>query len=34
VRLRDAGVAAVIVGRALYDKRFTIEAACEVAHAR
>ncbi len=33
-RLRDAGVAAVIVGRALYDKRFTIEAACKVAHAR
>ncbi|HEX4454535.1 MAG TPA: 1-(5-phosphoribosyl)-5-[(5-phosphoribosylamino)methylideneamino] imidazole-4-carboxamide isomerase [Kofleriaceae bacterium] len=33
-RLRDAGIAAVIVGRALYDKRFTIEAACEVAHAR
>jgi phosphoribosylformimino-5-aminoimidazole carboxamide ribotide isomerase len=33
-RLRDAGVAAVIVGRALYDKRFTIDEACEVAHAR
>jgi phosphoribosylformimino-5-aminoimidazole carboxamide ribotide isomerase len=32
-RLRDAGVAAVVVGRALYDKRFTIAAACEVAHA-
>jgi phosphoribosylformimino-5-aminoimidazole carboxamide ribotide isomerase len=32
-RLRDAGIAAVVVGRALYDKRFTIEAACEVAHA-
>ena len=32
-RLRDAGVAAVIVGRALYDKRFSIMAACEVAHA-
>jgi phosphoribosylformimino-5-aminoimidazole carboxamide ribotide isomerase len=34
VRLRDAGIAAVIVGRALYDRRFTIEQAAEVAHAR
>jgi phosphoribosylformimino-5-aminoimidazole carboxamide ribotide isomerase len=34
VRLRDAGVAAVVVGRALYDRRFTIEQAVEVAHAR
>jgi phosphoribosylformimino-5-aminoimidazole carboxamide ribotide isomerase len=33
-RLRDAGVAAVVVGRALYDKHFTIREACEVAHAR
>ena len=34
VRLRDAGIAAVVVGRALYDKRFTVEEAAEVAHAR
>jgi len=33
-RLRDAGIAAVVVGRALYDRRFTIEQAAEVAHAR
>jgi len=33
-RLRDAGIAAVVVGRALYDKRFTVEQAAEVAHAR
>jgi phosphoribosylformimino-5-aminoimidazole carboxamide ribotide isomerase len=33
-RLRDANIAAVVVGRALYDKRFTIEQAAEVAHAR
>jgi len=32
--LRDAGIAAVVVGRALYDKRFTVEQAAEVAHAR
>jgi len=34
VQLRDAGIAAVVVGRALYDRRFTVEAAAEVAHAR
>jgi phosphoribosylformimino-5-aminoimidazole carboxamide ribotide isomerase len=34
VRLRDAGIAAVVVGRALYDRRFTVEQAAEVAHAR
>jgi len=33
VRLREAGIAAVVVGRALYDRRFTVEAAAEVAHA-
>jgi phosphoribosylformimino-5-aminoimidazole carboxamide ribotide isomerase len=32
-RLRDAGIAAVVVGRALYDKRFTVEEAARVAHA-
>jgi phosphoribosylformimino-5-aminoimidazole carboxamide ribotide isomerase len=32
-RLRDAGIAAVVVGRALYDRRFTVEQAAEVAHA-
>jgi phosphoribosylformimino-5-aminoimidazole carboxamide ribotide isomerase len=31
-RLRDAGIAAVIVGRALYDRRFTIEEAAQVVH--
>ena len=31
-RLRDAGIAAVIVGRALYDRRFTVEQAAAVAH--
>ena len=31
-RLRDAGVAAVVVGRALYDRRFTIDEAARVAH--
>ena len=31
-RLRDAGCAAVVVGRALYDKRFTIREAVDVAH--
>ena len=31
--LRDAGIAAVVVGRALYDRRFTVEQAAEVAHA-
>jgi phosphoribosylformimino-5-aminoimidazole carboxamide ribotide isomerase len=33
-QLRDAGIAAVVVGRALYDKRFTVQQAAEVAHAR
>lgn len=33
-RLRDAGIAAVVVGRAIYDKRFTVAEAAEVAHAR
>ena len=31
-RLRDAGIAAVVVGRALYDKRFTVDEAAEVCH--
>ncbi len=31
-RLRDAGIAAVVVGRALYDKRFTVSEAARVAH--
>ncbi len=34
VHLRDAGIAAVVVGRAIYDRRFTVEEAAEVAHAR
>ena len=33
VRLRDAGIAAVIVGRALYDRRFSVIDAVQVAHA-
>jgi phosphoribosylformimino-5-aminoimidazole carboxamide ribotide isomerase len=33
-RLRDAGIAAVVVGRALYDRKFTVAEAAEVAHAR
>lgn len=33
VRLRDAGIAAVIVGRALYDRRFSVTDAVQVAHA-
>ena len=33
VRLRDAGIAAVVVGRALYDHRFTVAEAAHVAHA-
>lgn len=33
VRLRDAHVAAVVVGRALYDRRFTVLEAARVAHA-
>ena len=32
VRLRDANIAAVVVGRALYDKRFTVAEAARVAH--
>jgi phosphoribosylformimino-5-aminoimidazole carboxamide ribotide isomerase len=32
-RLRDAGIAAVVVGRALYDKHFSIEEAARVSHA-
>ena len=31
-RLRDAGIAAVVVGRAIYDRRFTVEEAARVAH--
>ena len=34
VHLREAGIAAAVVGRAIYDKRFTVEQAAEVAHAR
>jgi phosphoribosylformimino-5-aminoimidazole carboxamide ribotide isomerase len=34
VRLREAGIAAVVVGRALYDKRFTVAEAAHVAHGR
>jgi phosphoribosylformimino-5-aminoimidazole carboxamide ribotide isomerase len=30
VRLRDAGIPAVVVGRALYDRRFTVAQALEV----
>ncbi|MGE5187307.1 MAG: 1-(5-phosphoribosyl)-5-[(5-phosphoribosylamino)methylideneamino]imidazole-4-carboxamide isomerase [Acidobacteriota bacterium] len=33
VRLRDAGIAAVIVGRALYDRKFTVDEAARIAHA-
>lgn len=33
VRLRDANIAAVVVGRALYDKRFTVADAARIAHA-
>lgn len=32
VRLRDAGIAAVVVGRALYDHRFTVAEAVRIAH--
>jgi phosphoribosylformimino-5-aminoimidazole carboxamide ribotide isomerase len=32
VRLRDAGIPAVVVGRALYDKRFSVAEAASVAH--
>lgn len=31
-RLRDAGIAAVVVGRALYDRRFTVAEAAAIAH--
>jgi phosphoribosylformimino-5-aminoimidazole carboxamide ribotide isomerase len=31
-RLRDAGIPAVVVGRALYDRRFTVAEAIAVAH--
>jgi phosphoribosylformimino-5-aminoimidazole carboxamide ribotide isomerase len=31
-RLRDAGIAAVVVGRAIYDKRFTVAEAARIAH--
>ena len=31
--LRDAGIPAVVVGRALYDRRFTVAEAARVAHA-
>jgi phosphoribosylformimino-5-aminoimidazole carboxamide ribotide isomerase len=34
VRLRDANIAAVVVGRALYDKRFTVAEAARVAHGK
>jgi phosphoribosylformimino-5-aminoimidazole carboxamide ribotide isomerase len=32
VHLRDTGIPAVVVGRALYDKRFTVAEAARVAH--
>jgi phosphoribosylformimino-5-aminoimidazole carboxamide ribotide isomerase len=32
-RLRDANIAAVVVGRAIYDKRFTVAEAAHTAHA-
>lgn len=31
-RLRDAGIPAVVVGRAIYDRRFTVAEAAAVAH--
>lgn len=31
--LRDAGIASVVVGRAIYDRRFTVAEAAAVAHA-
>ncbi|MDB4953323.1 MAG: phosphoribosylformimino-5-aminoimidazole carboxamide ribotide isomerase [Myxococcales bacterium] len=31
-QLRDAGITAVVVGRALYDRRFTVAEAARVAH--
>lgn len=33
VALRDAGIPAVVVGRAIYDRRFTVAEAASVAHA-
>lgn len=33
-RLRDAGITAVVVGRALYDHRFTVAEAAHVAHGK
>ena len=32
VHLREAGIAAVVVGRALYDRRFTVDEAARAAH--
>ena len=32
--LRDAGITAVVVGRAIYDGKFTVAEAAQVAHAR
>lgn len=32
IELREAGIAAVVVGRAIYDRRFTVEEAARVAH--
>ena len=34
VRLRDANIPAVVVGRAIYDKRFTVAEAAHVAHGK
>lgn len=34
IELRNAGIPAVVVGRALYDGRFTVAEAASVAHAR
>jgi len=31
-RLRDAGIASVVVGRAIYDRRFSVDEAARVAH--
>ena len=32
IRLREAGITAVVVGRAIYDRRFTVEEAARAAH--
>jgi phosphoribosylformimino-5-aminoimidazole carboxamide ribotide isomerase len=32
IALRDAGIAAVVIGRALYDRRFTVDQAARAAH--